>query len=102
MMFGKIARIVAAAALILVAGCGAGAPIYDVGDCLKTSVDSDGKAVKTTCSDKESFEVTKLAKNGGIPNCPYYMPKEPQTDGAAYLTDAVTGVTYCGIHNGPY
>ncbi len=101
-MLRKFAMVTTTAALILITGCGAGAPIYQVGDCLKPSVDSDGKAVKTNCSDKESFEVTKLAKNGGLPNCPYYLPKAPQVAGAAHLTDAVTGVSYCGIHNGPY
>ncbi len=73
--------------------------IYSVGDCLKTSVNEEGMAVKTDCSDPQSFEVTMLAKNGGRPNCPYYMT---EFGGAAYLTDAVLEVTYCGIHNGPY
>lgn len=86
----------------LLAGCSAGAPTYAVGDCLKTSVDSDGKAVKTSCSDPDSFEVTKFAKNGARPSCPYYMGKIPGYGGAAYLTDTVAGVTYCGIHNGKF
>lgn len=94
-----VAGVVAAA---LLTGCSGGAQTYSVGDCLKTSVDSDGKAVKTSCSDPGSFEVTMLAKNGGRPNCPYYMGRVAGYGGAAYLTDTVAKVTYCGIHNGPY
>ncbi len=86
-----------------VTGCAASPTVFEVGDCLKTSVDQDGKAVKTDCSDEKSFEVTMLAKNGGRPNCPYYVvPGHPMWGGAAYLTDAMSRVTYCGIHNGPY
>lgn len=99
-MRGLLVGVVVAAAFL--SGCAGGATTYAVGDCLKTSVDSDGKAVKTTCTDPSSFEVTMLAKNGGRPNCPYYMGRVAGYGGAAYLTDAVAKVTYCGIYNGPY
>ena len=91
-----------AALAITAAGCGLSGTEYAVGDCLKTSVNQEGQAQKTECTDPDSFEVKMLAKNGGRPNCPYYMGKGNAMGGAAYVSDTTTGITYCGNYNGAY
>lgn len=94
--------IIALSLITALSGCGASGTEYAVGDCLKTSVNSEGRAEKTDCSDPDSFTVTMLAKNGGQPNCPYYVGKTYAEGGAAYVTDTTTKITYCGKYNGPY
>ena len=101
--YHRLVRVVIALSIIAaLSGCGGSGTEYAVGECLKTSVNSDGQAQKTDCSDPESFTVTMFAKNGGLPNCPYYVGEDFTMGGAAYITDTTTRITYCGKYNGPH
>lgn len=54
----------------------------------------EGAAQKSACTNPDSITITKLVKNGGRPECPYYMPDGPQ-----YVQDVTTEITYCGYLN---
>lgn len=100
---GFVLAICCLALPIVVFGCGSGGSNYAVGDCLEEDVNEEGEAVKVSCSWKDSFTVEELARNGGQPDCGYdgkiIYKGSIRTIPNKYVTDAVSGTTYCGRDN---
>ena len=80
--------------LLPVSACGSGGAEYAVGDCIMKETNQNGAAQKSACTDPNSITITKLVKNGGTVNCPYYMPDGPQV-----IQDVTTQISYCGHLN---
>jgi hypothetical protein len=88
---------------LIAIGCGGGSD-YVVGDCLSDQVNEDGEAQKVSCDSEDSFTVEELARNGGQPDCGYdrqYISESGliATIQDQYITDAVSGTSYCGPAN---